>query len=407
MRTGASLALALSSSALLATTPAVAGSFRLPWQAGASQYLTQDANDKCCSDHIGANRYAYDFAFPTGGAFDVVAPADGTIVHVKMSSDKGCGSAACVSDANYIVIDHGDGTQTTMLHLAHASLDPAVVCGKFVRRGQHLATTGSTGWSTGVHLHVERDQVKPSLSKTCECGPDGLGCALGAVEWNLFWPSSQMPNVPVAFDEWRNAADGDGRRGLIGPSRNADDGGEIVTLTVDGKTSAAEANLAPGIYQVWALVPLGGTSARTIQVLEAGPPNAVAQHTVQGSLGDVRTGGAFQPVRGLEHVVLDGAARFVVGASDLAATGATDRGMPSTILLRKLALDEPVPAKTDGVVLPVQGAQMGVSGQGGGALALDDGPGSGPGLRDTLLPALAIGGAGLVISAARRRRRKS
>jgi len=38
---------------------------------------------------VGANKYAFDFALPEGGAFDVVAPADGTLVHVKMSSAKG------------------------------------------------------------------------------------------------------------------------------------------------------------------------------------------------------------------------------------------------------------------------------------------------------------------------------
>src|SRR5437868_15050749 len=45
--------------------------FRLPWTAGMSQYLTQDANDSCCADHVGANKFAFDFAAPDGGAFDV------------------------------------------------------------------------------------------------------------------------------------------------------------------------------------------------------------------------------------------------------------------------------------------------------------------------------------------------
>ena len=136
---------------------------RLPWAAGTSLYLTQDADDDCCSDHVGSNKWAYDFAAWDGKAFDVLAPQAGTFVHVKMSSKHGCGDASCVNDANYVVIDHGDGTQTTMLHLAHDSLDPSIKCGSFVRRGQRLATAGSTGWSTGVHLHVERDRVKKTL----------------------------------------------------------------------------------------------------------------------------------------------------------------------------------------------------------------------------------------------------
>ncbi|MGZ5969799.1 MAG: M23 family metallopeptidase, partial [Polyangiales bacterium] len=122
--------------------------WRLPWSAGATQYLTQDANDDCCGDHVGVNKNAYDFAAWDGSAFDVVAPAAGTVVHVKMSSKHGCGDSSCANDANYVVIDHGDGTQTTLLHLAYGSLDPSIQCGTFVRRGQRLAVTGSTGWST-------------------------------------------------------------------------------------------------------------------------------------------------------------------------------------------------------------------------------------------------------------------
>ncbi len=214
----AAIAIVAASSSARAEEPR----FRLPWGAGASQYLTQDANDACCADHVGANKYAFDFALPEGGAFDVIAPADGTLVHVKMSSTRGCGDVSCVNEANYVVLDHGDGTQTTMLHLAQGSLDPSLRCGGFVRRGQRVATTGATGFATGVHLHVERDAVRADLRRTCECGADGMACAPERVDWELFWPSPAQPNVPLSFEEWSSASSApDGRRGLIGPSRNA------------------------------------------------------------------------------------------------------------------------------------------------------------------------------------------
>lgn len=328
--------------------------FRLPWSAGASQYLTQDANDACCSDHVGANKFAYDFALPEGGAFDVVAPASGTLVHVKMSSAKGCGDPACVSDANYAVIDHGDGTQTTMLHLAQGSLDPALTCGGFVRRGQRVATTGSTGWSTGVHLHVERDQVKRDLKKICECGPDGSACAPGQVEWGLFWPSTSQPNLPVEFEEWKNAAAPDNRRGLIGPSRNAEERDEVVYVEPEGRTSLGagewseakdggrrgvfkwarasgkpsavvsleKAGLRSGTYELWAFVPLANAGADATYELRGG-----ADGDVKGALSQQGSGGAFRPIRGLERV------RFgASGKETLAVSGGGDES-------QKLALD--------------------------------------------------------------------
>src|SRR5687767_6198840 len=65
--------------------PASTVAAHLPWAAGSSMYLTQDANDDCCSDHVGTNKWAYDFAAYDGSAFDVLAPQAGTIVHVKMA----------------------------------------------------------------------------------------------------------------------------------------------------------------------------------------------------------------------------------------------------------------------------------------------------------------------------------
>jgi hypothetical protein len=346
--------LATSSSARAETLAGSSPQFRLPWAAGTSQYLTQDANDSCCSDHVGANKYAYDFALPEGGAFDVYAPAAGTLVHVKMSSNKGCGDPSCVSDANYVVIDHGDGTQTTMLHLAQGSLDPALQCGGFVKRGQRIATTGTTGWSTGVHLHVERDQVKRDLKKVCECGPDGSACAPQQVEWNLFWPSPSQPNVPVEFEEWKAADAPDNRRGLIGPSKNADERDEVFYVDAEGRTTLGQgdwsdakdggrrgafkwakasshptasigldkAGLKAGVYEVWAYVPLGIAGASASYELRG-----TAEGDVRGTLSQAGSGGAFRLVRGLERVKIAG-----TGKEQLAMSGDGEDG-------QKLALD--------------------------------------------------------------------
>jgi hypothetical protein len=177
--------------------------YRLPWQPGVSMKLTQDCNDSCCGDHVADDGYAWDFA--NGTSFTVVAARGGTITHLKINSSTGCGSSSCVDAANLIVIDHGDGTHSTYLHLQGMSLFSGVSCGSNVQRGQPLAIAGTTGWSTGVHLHFQVSQIHPGAA-TCECGSDGTGCGAGSVPWSSFWSSPTYPTVQISFDEWPAAS---------------------------------------------------------------------------------------------------------------------------------------------------------------------------------------------------------
>ncbi|MBO5382590.1 MAG: M23 family metallopeptidase [Bacteroides sp.] len=80
-----------------------------------------------------------DFSAPTGT--DVYATGDGVVV--KMGWQTGYG--------NTIVIDHGFGYQTLYAHLK----DFRTKKGKKVVRGEVIGGVGSTGKSSGPHLHYE------------------------------------------------------------------------------------------------------------------------------------------------------------------------------------------------------------------------------------------------------------
>lgn len=78
----------------------------------------------------------------------IVAANSGTVIVAGKSSSYG----------NYVVIDHGGGRATLYAHMSKITTS----AGKSVERGQKIGEVGSTGLSTGNHLHFEciNDGVK-------------------------------------------------------------------------------------------------------------------------------------------------------------------------------------------------------------------------------------------------------
>jgi len=72
----------------------------------------------------------------------VVASADGEVA--KVTWDRG-------GYGHFVLLDHGDTVETLYGHLAQVIVEP----GDAVRRGDVIAYMGSTGRSTGPHVHYE------------------------------------------------------------------------------------------------------------------------------------------------------------------------------------------------------------------------------------------------------------
>lgn len=139
-------------------TPASTPSpYRLPWPGGISVTCVQGNNGSF--SHTGPQAYAWDFQMPTGSV--VEAARAGVVRFVGQDSNVGgVNWKEDISRANYVVIDHGDGTSGAYLHLMyHGAL---VKVGDHVRQGQPIAYSGATGFASGPHLHFQVEKTDPA-----------------------------------------------------------------------------------------------------------------------------------------------------------------------------------------------------------------------------------------------------
>ena len=110
-------------------TPADAAAFKISFPFGA-----KNANIEEVPAHDGIDYIAEE-------GTPVLAAADGKVRTAEFSASRG----------NYIIIDHTDGFSTVYACLKEMQ----VSVGDEMKAGTQIGTVGSTGMSTGPHLHLE------------------------------------------------------------------------------------------------------------------------------------------------------------------------------------------------------------------------------------------------------------
>jgi hypothetical protein len=136
----------------------------LDWDCQAHAYNGHNANDIAIRDFVQQEQ----------GVF-VLAAAPGTVVSThdgefdwQMSADPG-------AIGNHVIVEHEDGTQTRYWHLRNRSV--LVTPGEQVLEGQPLGQIGSSGISTGPHLHFAVNVAGQDVE------PHAGGCNPGASLW--------------------------------------------------------------------------------------------------------------------------------------------------------------------------------------------------------------------------------
>lgn len=128
-----------------------------------------------------------DFAAPTGTP--VMAAGNGTVAFAGWYGSFG----------NYVRIAHAGGYETAYAHLSR--IDPGLRKGARVRQGQRIGRVGSTGRSTGPHLHYEvlarARQINP-MDVRLPTGTTLAGADLAAFR-------THVASVNAVLDNWGEA----------------------------------------------------------------------------------------------------------------------------------------------------------------------------------------------------------
>ena len=123
--------------------------YRTPFALAQSFAVTQ-AYPTAATHKTVDSAHAVDFALPVGT--DIFAARDGIVFAVESSNYRGgLDTSRHGAQANVVQVLHDDGTYAVYAHLNRASI--RVRPGDRVRRGEFIAESGNTGFSTGPHLH--------------------------------------------------------------------------------------------------------------------------------------------------------------------------------------------------------------------------------------------------------------
>lgn len=115
----------------------------------------------CYDGHDGTD-FQLDGGFEAmdAGSTPVIAAADGVVVEVHDGEYDRCHAEGTGISCdgypmvgNRVILDHGDGVRTLYWHLKNGSV--AVEVGQDVTCGEPLGLVGSSGYSSGPHLHFE------------------------------------------------------------------------------------------------------------------------------------------------------------------------------------------------------------------------------------------------------------
>lgn len=228
----------------------------LPWACGTTEACTQDHQG---GSHTGTSAWAWDFVLQEGE--EIWAASAGEVTHLRKNSTvSGC-DPAYSAQANFVTIDHGDGTAIVYAHMQTGSIPLAV--GDIVEVGDLIGRVGHTGYSCGSHLHMAVQEQ--CGSSHCQSVPAEFE-AIGDAKYPESYESGNCPACTRVLDGGTTTVD-DQDAGCMPrktkswwSSMKGHDGHHFYTLATDADAPVSSAKWhasvqVPGGYLVEVFVP--------------------------------------------------------------------------------------------------------------------------------------------------------
>ena len=203
-------------------------SYRLPWPDGLSFRISQAADGPRKTHTTPDSFFAVDIPMPEGTP--ILAARDGLVIDTEADETDGGQTPDMLTKANAVRILHEDGTTATYAHLAHGGV--FVYAGQRVSAGSRIGLAGSTGYSSGPHLHFAVQRV--------EKGSEGL----------------TLTSLPFRFRVGEPPAVFEPRYGMLLKADDSRPG--LLPLVEDGPVATMQ---APAVHVSGAVEPAAGLAA--------------------------------------------------------------------------------------------------------------------------------------------------
>ncbi len=135
--------------------------YRLPFENGRAFIISQAPGAPPPTHDTPDSRYAVDISMPEGTP--VLAARQGTVIEVESANQRGAREQELLKMANFVRILHDDESIAIYAHLAPNGV--FVQPGQKVRSGTLIGLSGSTGYSSGPHLHFAVQQLSRGQEK--------------------------------------------------------------------------------------------------------------------------------------------------------------------------------------------------------------------------------------------------
>ena len=135
--------------------------YRLPYRDGTTFRIGQSPGGPITTHTSPDSQFAVDIPMPEGTP--VLAAREGTVIYTEANQVYGAQVPDMMGKANEVRIQHIDGTFAVYAHLSHGGV--YVYPGQRVAAGQQIGLAGSTGYSSGPHLHFAVQTVRKTYDK--------------------------------------------------------------------------------------------------------------------------------------------------------------------------------------------------------------------------------------------------